>query len=147
MKRIVGLNKCKRRGFTLIEMLLVIVIIGVLAGMVVTSLSGRSKEAKITRAKADIRGNLSLALDLFEQDVGRYPTSDEGLKALVTDPGNLTGWKGPYLKGGLMNDPWGNAYNYTLDSDNPNIYTLSSNGPDGQSGNDDDIIEKSTSSD
>jgi len=144
MKQTIPQKHHRSGGFTLIEMLLVIVIIGVLAGMVVTSLSGRSKEARITRARADIRGNLSRALDLFEQDVGRYPTSDEGLNALVTDPG-ITGWKGPYLKGGLMNDPWGKAYNYNLDSENSNIYILSSAGPDGQAGNDDDIIEKSKS--
>jgi general secretion pathway protein G len=131
-----------QRAFTLIEMLLVIVIIGVLAGMVVTSLSGRSKEAKVTRAKSDIRGNLSVALDLFEQDVGRYPTDDEGLKVLVTNT-DISGWKGPYLKGGLVNDPWGHAYSYSLDSENTNIYVLSSAGPDGQSGNEDDIVEQS----
>lgn len=130
------------KAFTLIEMLLVIVIIGILAGMVATSLSGRSQQARITRAKADIRGNLSLALDLFEQDVGRYPTSDEGLAALVDNPG-VTGWRGPYLKGGLQKDPWGNDYSYSRDPDSANHYILSSVGPDGEAGTDDDIVESS----
>lgn len=135
----------KIRGFTLIELLLVIVIIGVLAGMIVTSLSGRSQQAQVTRAQADIRGSLSLALDLFEQDVGRYPTDDEGLEALVVNPG-INGWKGPYLKGGLKLDPWGTAYEYTQDPENTNYYILKSSGPDLQSGTEDDITERSVTS-
>lgn len=132
-----------KKAFTLVEMLLVIVIIGVLAGTVVTSLSGRSQQAKVTRAQTDIRGSLALALDLFEQDTGRYPTSDEGLVALVRDPGVL-GWRGPYVKGGLKADPWGNQYIYQLDSSQTGLYTLSSAGPDGQQGTEDDILEEET---
>lgn len=128
------------KAFTLVEVLLVIVIIGVLAGMLVARLSGRSQEARITRAQADIRGTLSLALDLFEQDVGRYPTTEEGLEALVVDPG-LPGWKRPYLKGGLKSDPWKNAYVYRNDSDDPTQYELLSAGPDGQMGTEDDITQ------
>ena len=128
-------------GFTLIEILLVIVIIGVLAGMVVTNLSGRSQEAKIARAQADIRGQLSLALDLFEQDTGRYPSSSEGLAVLMNDPGTSNNWKGPYLKGTLKPDPWGNEYSYAFDGDESRRYQLKSAGPDGQIGNDDDITE------
>ena len=125
-------------AFTLVEILLVIVIIGVLAGMLATRLSGRSQEARITRAQADIRGHLSLALDLYEQDTGGYPTADEGLEALVTDPGT-EGWRGPYLKGGLKPDPWDTAYAYSLDADDPSQYMLSSAGPDRQFGTEDDI--------
>ncbi len=127
-------------AFTLIEMLLVIVIIGVLAGAVTVSLSGRSQEARITRAKTDIGGSLSLALDLFEGDIGRYPTSDEGLQALVNDPG-FPNWRGPYVKGGLKNDPWGTPYAYGRDTDHPDRYTLRSAGPDRQLGTDDDVTE------
>ena len=122
--------------------MLVIVIIGVLAGMIVTSLSGRSQEARITRAQADIRGNLSLALDLYEQDIGSYPNESEGLEALVMNPGAV-GWRGPYLKGGLKPDPWGNPYSYSLDPDSASHYILSSAGPDKQFGNQDDITERS----
>ena len=139
-KQITSRIKC--RAFTLIELLLVIVIIGVLAGMIATSLSGRSQEARIARAQLDIRGNLSLALDLFEQDVGRYPSDDEGLQILVSNQG-ITGWKGPYLKGGLKPDPWGTAYNYTRDPQNSNYYILRSAGPDQQLGTDDDIVDRS----
>lgn len=128
------------RAFTLIEMLLVIVIIGVLAGAMVVSLSGRSQEARVTRAHADISGNLSLALDLFESDVGRYPTNEEGLQALVEDPG-VPGWRGPYLQGGLKPDPWGTPYHYQRHSEHADRYELRSAGPTGQIGSDDDITQ------
>jgi len=125
-------------GFTLMEMLLVIVIIGLLAGMMVVSLSARGHEARITRAKADITGSLSLALDMFDQDVGRYTTSEEGLKSLV-EANNIAGWKGPYLKTGLKPDPWGHDYIYSIDSAHPDRYMLSSSGPDGVPNTEDDI--------
>src|SRR6056297_1631559 len=133
-------RKRRANAFTLIEMLLVIVIIGVLAGMVITSLSGRSQEARVARAQSDIRGQLSLALDMYEQDTGRYPTQEEGLTVLVDDPG-VTEWKGPYLKGGLKDDPWGQPYRYTLESSEAGRtrYILASAGPDGQFGTEDDI--------
>lgn len=127
-----------RRGFTLIEILLVVVIIGILAGLIATRLSGRTQEARIARARADISGSLSLALDLFEQDTGRYPTSEEGLSALVTDPG-ITGWKGPYLKDGLKNDPWEMPYVYAFSETESNLYNLYSAGPDQQPNTADDI--------
>ena len=130
-----------RRGFTLTEMVLVIVIIGILAGSVVVGLVGRSKQAHITRANADLQGALGLALDLFEQDMGRYPTAAEGLAALTTNLGG--NWGGPYLKGGLKPDPWGNAYAYQRDPDDENHYVVKSAGPDGAFGSDDDIVHGS----
>lgn len=129
----------KHQGFTLIEMLLVILIIGLLAGAVVTSVAGRSKEARVTRAQSDIRSSLSLALDMFEHDLGRYPTNSEGLGALMTDPG-VTNWKGPYLKSGLKPDPWGNNYVYQLDATTGQPI-VRSNGPDGQAGTADDVVQ------
>lgn len=125
-------------AFTLVEVLLVIIIIGILAGMLVARLSGRSEEARVTRARADMQGTLSLALDLFEQDVGRYPSTQEGLTALVENPG-AAGWKGPYLKDGVRPDPWGSQYAYALDPDDPGKYTLTCAGPDKQLGSSDDI--------
>jgi general secretion pathway protein G len=125
------------RGFTLAELLLVIVIIGILAGVMIVRLSGRSEDARIARVRSDIKGALSLALDLFEQDTGRYPTTDEGLEALVADPG-LPGWRGPYIKSGLEPDPWGTPYSYEAD-ETARTYRLSSAGPDKQAGTDDDI--------
>jgi len=131
-------NKTRmERAFTLIEMLLVVVIIGVLAGAVTIGLRGRSQQARIARARADMEGTLALALDMFEQDVGRYPTADEGL-GILTANNSVAGWSGPYLKGGLRNDPWGQQYAYALDTNN-NVYTLTSSGPDAQAGTGDDI--------
>jgi general secretion pathway protein G len=126
-------------GFTLVEILLVIVIIGVLAGMLVVRLSGRTEEARVARAKADISGQLSLALDMFEQDVGRYPTTEEGLASLVTDPG-VPGWKGRYLKTDLKPDPWGTPYAYSGDTPEVGLYSVSSAGPDRRPGTEDDIL-------
>lgn len=133
------MGRLPRGGFTLIEVLLVIVIIGILSGMIVTRLSGRSQEAKITRAESDMKGSLSLALDLFEQDVGHYPTNEDGLRSLVANTGGVPGWKGPYVKGGLGKDPWGNDYQYALNPNDSRRYSLSSAGPDGQQGTEDDI--------
>ena len=126
-----------RTGFTLVEMLLVVVIIGILSGTVAISLSGRSQEARVTRARADIE-SLSQALQLFEHDTGRYPTSNEGLQALMEDPG-VAGWKGSYLIGGLKPDPWGTPYAYSRDPEGPEHYSIRSAGPDGQLGSEDDI--------
>jgi len=131
-----------RSGFTLVEILLVVVIIGILAGLIATRLSGKTEEARIARAKADIAGSLSLALDLLEQDVGRYPTTEEGLEALVTNPG-IPGWKRSYLKGELKNDPWDTPYVYSYADDGgpdgQGAYELFSCGPDRQPNTEDDI--------
>jgi len=140
--QLAGERRRRQAAFTLIEMLLVIVIIAILAGALVTSLAGRSEEARITRARSDISGSLSLALDMFETDVGRYPTEGEGLDALVSNDDEITGWRGPYLKGGLKPDPWGNAYTYARDSDRPDRYMLQSAGPDGQVDTEDDIVQQ-----
>lgn len=127
----------RRSAFTLAELLLVVVIIGILAGMAALKLSGRSQEARIARAYSDIKGEISTALDMFEQDTGRLPTSDEGLKALMGGEG-IEGWKGPYLKA-LPTDPWGMEYQYTQDAENAASYTISSAGPDRKPGTEDDI--------
>src|SRR5438093_588793 len=95
------------RGFTLIEILLVVIIIGILVSLVAPRLAGRSEEARNQAAKADIEGGISLALDLYEVDNGRYPAR---LDDLVTKPSDAQNWKGPYIKKGLPKDPWGTAY-------------------------------------
>lgn len=127
-----------RLGFTLIEMLLVIVIIGVLAGTVVTTLAGRANEARIARTRTDLAA-FATALDMFEQDVGRYPTEQEGLQALIEDPG-IAGWRSHYLLQ-LKNDAWGTPYAYALDAEHVDRYIVRSAGPDRQMGTDDDVTE------
>ena len=114
-------------------------ILAALAAMVVPRFTKRSEQAKITAAKADI-ANLEVALDAFEVDCGRYPTTQEGLAALVTQPPGLTGWMGPYIKRGVPKDPWGNPYQYRHPGlHNTEGYDLHSFGPDGQDGGEDDI--------
>lgn len=128
-----------QKGFTLIELLLVMVILTVLAAVVVPKFTKRSEQARITAARADI-SNIEVALDAFEIDNGRYPTTTEGLKWLVDEPTNLSNWKGPYIKRGVPKDPWGNEYVYRQPGrQNTRGFDLYSYGPDGSDGGDDDI--------
>ncbi|MEW6101850.1 MAG: type II secretion system major pseudopilin GspG [Candidatus Omnitrophota bacterium] len=128
----------KNKGFTLIELMLVVIIIGVLAAMVMPRLVGRSEQARIEAARADINANIALALDMFEMDCGRYPTTEEGLTALRANPGSLTTWKGPYLKKDPK-DPWARAYLYRSPGTQNTDYDLYSAGPNATEGDDDDI--------
>ncbi|MBN1687884.1 MAG: type II secretion system major pseudopilin GspG [Candidatus Omnitrophica bacterium] len=126
------------KGFTLIEILLVVIIIGILVSLVAPRLAGRSEEARKQAARADIDGGLALAIDLFEVDNGRYPAK---LEDLVTKPSAIPNWRGPYLKKGIPKDPWGGAYSYRMPgSHNAGSYDLYSAGPDKQEGTTDDIV-------
>jgi len=127
----------KRQGFTLVELMLVVVIIGVLAAMVVPRLAGRTEQAKVARARSDL-STIELALDLYELDMGRYPDGAdlEGLRKAPSEDAEK--WKGPYLKKDVS-DPWGRAYNYKHPSEHSQDYDLWSLGPDGQAGTDDDV--------
>ena len=127
------------RAFTLVEMLLVLVILAVLAAIVIPKFAGRSQQAKETAAKSQISA-FEVSLEQFEVDTGYYPQGSAGLTALVEQPSNAQNWKGPYLAKGIPLDPWGNAYSYNYPGkNNPKGYDLSSVGPDGRSGGDDDI--------
>ena len=130
-----------RRGFTLIEIMLVVIIIGILVAMIVPNISGRSEQARKTAARTDIESNLSTALDLYRMDVGQYPTSQQGLMALVTEPNTSpvpAQWSGPYLKKKRVpKDPWGREYVYVSPGvHNPESYDLSSLGASGVEGSD-----------
>ena len=129
----------KSSGFTLIELLLVLVILGVLAAIVVPKFSGRTEQARRTAAVSQI-STFGTALDAYEVDVGSYPQGKNGLNALVQQPREGTGWRGPYLQKEVPLDPWGHAYIYECPGkQNPSGYDLSSMGPDGRAGTDDDI--------
>ena len=127
-------------GFTLIELMLVLVILATLAAIVLPKFTGRSQQAKITSAKTQI-SQFEVALDAFEIDLGRYPTTAEGLRALVEKPtSDSDGWQQPYLKRDIPQDPWGNEYQYRYPGQyNENGYDLYSVGPDHKMGGDDDI--------
>jgi general secretion pathway protein G len=149
MKSLFGTKKnhvCRRRcgnkacAFTLIELLLVLVILATLAAVVAPKFTKRSEQARITAAKTQI-AQFEVALDAFEIDVGRYPTTPEGLRALVEKPAtDADGWLQPYIKRDVPKDPWGNEYVYRYPGQyNEDGYDLYSIGPDHRLGGDDDI--------
>lgn len=134
-----------RRGFTLLEVLMVIVIIGVLAAIIVPNFFGAQEGAKRDLTKAAVDTGLNGALDQFRMNCDRFPTSEEGLVALSVKPDSdelAEKWRGPYLKdGSKLKDAWGRDFIYVSPGQyNQNTYDLSSAGPDGRPGTDDDIV-------
>jgi len=121
-------------GFTLIELLVVLAILTLLAGLVGPRVLNQLGGAKSKTAAVQI-ADLDKSLELFKLDVGRYPTTEEGLEALVKRPGSTNGWAGPYLKGGVPSDPWGHPYRYANPGPNGGIEILSL-GADGAPGGD-----------
>lgn len=133
-------NSSRTGAFTLIELLLVLVILGILAGIVVPKFAGKTEHARKTAAQSQI-AVFGTALDSFEVDMGYYPKGKSGLQDLLEQPREGQGmWKGPYLKNEVPVDPWGNAYVYEYPGkQNVKSYDLMSMGPDGRVGGDDDI--------
>jgi general secretion pathway protein G len=133
------------RGFTLVELLVVLVILGLLVGLVVPQTIGYLSRAKSDVAKIQLQ-NLEQALDLFRLDVGRYPTQEEGLRVLIARPANAPKWNGPYLKGGeLPADPWNKPFYYEIPSKRGlayDLYTLGADGARGGDGENADILNK-----
>jgi general secretion pathway protein G len=127
-----------RRGFTLTELMLVVVIIGILAALVIPRIAGNSEHARQIKARADINGGIKGALGQYEVDNGSYPKS---LQDLIVPPSTAKSWRGPYLDpANLPIDPWRNMYVYYFPGKhNPAGYDLISVGPDGKEGSADDI--------
>jgi general secretion pathway protein G len=118
-------------GFTLVEMLVVITIIGLIMALVGPRVLNYLGESKVKAARIQIE-SFSAALDLFYLDIGRYPSSSEGLPALVQRPANSASWNGPYLKtGSVPTDPWGRPYLYRSPG-NHAPYEIASSGPSGE---------------
>lgn len=122
----------KSAGFTLLELLVVIVIIGLLAGYVAPRYFSQVGKSEIQVAKAQIE-SLEKALDQFRLDVRRYPTAEEGLEALVAKPSSAASWSGPYLKKAVPADPWGRPYVYRVPGEKSE-FQLISLGRDGKAG-------------
>ena len=123
------------RGMTLIEILVVLVLIGIVMGILGGNFIGRGEEAKRKAAKIEIE-QIGQTLDLYKLETGRYPSSQEGLQALITAPAGINNWNGPYWKKGtLPKDPWGNEYKYTSPGQH-GPYDIVSLGADGKEGGD-----------
>jgi general secretion pathway protein G len=120
-------------GMTLIEILVVLVLIGVVLGIVGGNFIGKGEKAKADAAKIEI-GQISQTLDLYKLEIGRYPTTQEGLQALIAAPAGVTNWNGPYWKRSTVpKDPWGNEYKYVSPAQNA-PYEIISLGADGKEG-------------
>jgi len=131
----------RQRGFTLIEIMVVVIILGILAAIVAPNVIGRVGEAQVTAARQDLR-SIESALKLYRLDNFSYPTTEQGLEALVAKPADpgIRNWKGPYVER-VPKDPWGNPYLYLSPGNNGeiDIYTMGRDGRPGGEGEDADI--------
>lgn len=130
------------RGFTLIELLVVLIILGLLVSIVLPNVIGQVGSSKSKAARVQIE-ELGAALDIFRLETGRYPTSQEGLRALVEQPGDLPNWNGPYLKKRTVpDDPWDRPYQYRSPGQHGeyDLYTLGRDGVEGGEGEEADVV-------
>jgi general secretion pathway protein G len=122
------------RGMTLIEILVVLVLLAVITGIVAGNFIGKGEKAKADAAKIEI-GQIGQTLDLYKLEIGRYPTTQEGLQALIGAPAGVANWNGPYWKKNTVpKDPWGNEYKYTSPGASGVPYDIVSYGADGKEG-------------
>lgn len=126
----------KKRGFTLVEIMVVVIVLGVLAALVIPNLIGKTDEARVSSAKSDVSG-MTTMIEAFRLDMRRYPTEEEGLGVLREPPSSEDAnlWKGPYSKKPISNDPWGHPYLYHSPApDGVSEMGIESLGADGQPG-------------
>lgn len=130
----------RQRGFTLMELLVVLAILGLLMSLVGPQVLNQLGGAKTKTAGIQIK-DLEQALEMYKLDVGRFPSTNEGLEALVNKPGSAAGWNGPYLKGDVPLDPWNREYHYKYPGERGelDIYTYGQNGTPGGEGEDQDV--------
>lgn len=134
-KRFYSMNYRSNTGFTLIEVMVVVVILGILAAIIVPRIMSRPEQARIVKVKQDISA-IQNALDLYKLDNGNYPTTDQGLQALVTKPTSPPiprDWKSDGYLQDLPMDPWGSAYQYMNDNEKVRIFSYGPKGKDGNS--------------
>lgn len=134
----IRMKRFNQFGFTLLELLVVIVIIGLLAGLVAPRYFDTVSKSKAKIAKAQM-SSLEKALEQYRLEVGGYPSREQGLEALVTAPNGVAKWQGPYLKKSVPKDPWDNPYLYTVVSGEINITSLGADGAIGGEGEDTDV--------
>src|SRR5436305_13467668 len=130
-----ALARTAQRGMTLIEILVVLTLIGIITGIVAGNFIGKGEKAKADAAKIEI-GQIGQALDLYKLEIGRYPTTQEGLMALIQAPAGVNNWNGPYWKkSSIPKDPWGNEYKHSSPAASA-PYDIVSLGADGKQGGD-----------
>ena len=140
MQSMINRPQRRQRGFTLMELLVVLAILGLLMSLVGPQVLNQLGGAKTKTAGIQIK-DLEQALEMYKLDVGRFPSTNEGLAALVDKPASAAGWNGPYLKGDVPLDPWNREYHYKYPGERGelDIYTYGQNGTPGGEGEDQDV--------